>query len=168
MPKLYLFIGYPGAGKTTIAQLIQQRTGAVHLWADVKRHEMFPNPTHTEAESLKLYNHLNQRTADLLAQGRSVIFDTNFNHRRDRDHLREIARQNNASLVIIWVNTPLETAKLRAVHSDMVRNNYDVVMSEAQFDGIATKLEQPTEDEKVIKIDGTEIDPETVVRLLNL
>jgi len=97
-PKLYLLIGYPGAGKTTISKLIASTTGATHLWADVERHKLFGKPTHSQAESLKLYDYLNQEAEKLLAAGHSVVFDTNFNFHDDRQKLREIAgRQRKIS-----------------------------------------------------------------------
>ena len=58
-PTLYLLIGYPGAGKTTVAGIISEQKGAVHLMADAERHKRFPNPTHSAEESLQLYDELN-------------------------------------------------------------------------------------------------------------
>ncbi len=167
-PQLYLFVGHPGAGKTTIAQIIQQKTGAVHLWADVERHRMFDQPTHSLQESQRLYEHLNDTAEQLLASGKSVVFDTNFNFYEDRQKLRDIADRQGAETIIIWVTTPLEVAKSRAVHAQVIRNGYAVIMSEGQFDAIAAKLEPPTEAEKVIKIDGTKLDQEELLRLLSL
>ncbi|MEK7059843.1 MAG: ATP-binding protein [Patescibacteria group bacterium] len=166
-PALYLLVGYPGAGKTSVARTISQATGAVHLWSDAERHKMFANPTHSQQESLSLYDHLNQRTDELLAEGKSVVFDTNFNFQADRQKLREIADRHNASTVILWINTPAIVAKKRAVGTEINRNGYMVSMSDEQFDDIAAKLEQPTEDEKVIKIDGTKLDEVDVMQLLS-
>jgi len=167
-PKLYLFVGYPGAGKTTVAKLIAATSGAVHIWADVERNKLFSQPTHSEAESRQLYDRLNQETEELLTAGKSVVFDTNFNHRRDRELLSEIARRQQAETVIVWIDTPLDIAKQRAVHAKVVRNGYDFTMSAEQFDTIAHKLEPPTKDEKIIKIDGTNIDEGEAKRILGL
>ena len=167
-PTLYLFVGYPGAGKTTIARLIAEKTGAVHLWADHERMILFGNPSHTQAESDELYRQLNERTGELLAAGHSVIFDTNFNHFADREHLRQIAQKHNANTVLIWLKTPRETAKERAVHDANLRNGYEAVMTSGQFDTIAIKLEPPTDEEQPITIDGTNIDVEAVKKQLGL
>jgi predicted kinase len=164
---LYLMIGYPGAGKTTVAKWISEQTGAVHMWADVERNKMFGQPTHSQDESNTLYEALNRRAAQLLAKGKSVVFDTNFNRYADRQLLRDIAARNGARTVIVWIATPPDTARDRAVHSNVVRNGYDFTMSPEQFNTIANKLEAPHEDEKVIKLDGTKLDANAVMRLLS-
>lgn len=168
VPRLFIFIGYPGAGKTTIAQFIAKRSGAAHIWADVERQKMFDQPTHSMKESHLLYDQLNDQAGKLLATGQSVIFDTNFNHLADRQKLREIAASNAAEMTIIWVTTPKSIAKDRAVHSNVVRNGYDFAMDSDQFEAIAAKLEPPTEDEKVIKIDGSNVDLTHLAELLQL
>jgi predicted kinase len=167
-PKLYLFIGAPGAGKTSVATLIAERAGAVHLWADAERHKMFGEPTHSHEESVQLYEYLNHKTAELLAQGESVVFDTNFNFYDDRQKLREIANQRGADTVLIWLTTPNEIARKRSVHAPELRNGYMVGMTNEQFDDIVSKLEPPAKNEKIIKIDGAKLDPEAAVRLLGL
>jgi predicted kinase len=167
-PTLYLFIGYPGAGKTTTAKLIAERTAGIHLWADHERHKMFPEPSHARDESIQLYEYLNHRAAELLAEGNDVIFDTNFNFYEDRELLREIARTNNANVVIIWLTTPVEVARQRAVCPPDTRNGYVVGMSDEQFDSIVSKLETPRKNEKIIKIDGTKLDARQALDLLNI
>src|ERR1700740_2189499 len=105
-PRLYLFVGYSGAGKTTIAQALEEMTGAIHLWADSERHKLFAEPTHSHDESTELYKRLNEQAEELLKAGKSVIFDTNFNFHKDREHLQQIAKRVGAEAIIIWVTTP--------------------------------------------------------------
>lgn len=167
-PKLYYFIGAPGAGKTTLAQAIAQKTGGKHLWADQERHKLFEQPTHAQSESDELYRKLNEAADYLLEQGRSVIYDTNFNFYADRAKMRAIADKHGAGTVLIWLTTPNRIAKQRAVGEHKTRNGYTIVMTEQQFDTITSKLEPPHKDEKVIKIDGSELDVEAALALLHL
>ena len=159
-------IGYPGAGKSTVANFIQDQTGAIHLMADQERHKMFEDPTHSETESQSLYNELNKRTEELLSQGYSVVFDTNFNFYADRQKLRAIADKYNAETIVVWVIIDKDLARTRAVHTEYIRNGYSASMSEELFNKIVEKLEAPTKDEKVIKIDGTKLDRNEVIALL--
>jgi len=164
---LYLLIGYPGAGKTTVAKIIHEATGAAHLWSDVERHKMFGQPTHSEAESLQLYDELNRRTEELLAEGHSVVFDTNFNFLEDRRKLHTIADRQNAETVVVWITIPENIGRHRAVDSGQKRNGYHEQMTNEEFTRIIAKLEPPTKDEKIIKIDGTKLDRQTVLKLLS-
>jgi predicted kinase len=167
-PTLYLFVGYPGAGKTTVARIITQLTGGVHLWADFERHVMFDEVTHATEESKILYSHLNRVTNDLLEQGKCVIFDTNFNFRKDRDFLRGIAAKYDADAVVVWVTTPKEVAMQRALDDQNLRNGYEVSMSAGQFEDLTNKLEEPGEDEHVVRIDGETADEASIKAALDL
>ncbi len=140
-PVLYLMVGSPGAGKTTAAKLIAEHTGATHLWADAERHKLFKEPTHSRKESTELYGKLNTAAAYLLGNGKSVVFDTNFNFFGDRQKLRDIASDQGAQSVIIWLTTSDEIARQRAVHTKDERNGYTDSMNAEQFDTIISKLE---------------------------
>lgn len=168
-PRLFLFVGYPGAGKTTVSKIIEETTGAVHIWADQERKKMFGEPTHSHNESHKLYSRLNDETAKMLESGKSVIFDTNFNFFKDREHMRHIASRHGAEAIIVWITTPAELACKRAVYeSEGQHTRLYGNMTQETWNRIANHLEPPTESEKVIKIDGTQVDPEEVKRLLSL
>lgn len=158
IPTLYLTVGYPGSGKTTVSRIIHELTGATHLWADHERQQMFKNPQHSHAENIKLYDELNRRTDELLRAGTSVIFDTNFNFYRDRERLRRIAARNGARAVTVWITTPKALARTRA--TEQSHNQATRVwgnMSGEAFDRIARNLQKPRPDEQAITLDGTHL-----------
>lgn len=168
MPKLYIFVGPPGSGKTTVANIICE-TGAVHIWADRERQAMFGNPTHDVSESMQLYNYLNTKTTELLESGKDVVFDTNFNFRKDRDHLRSIAKQTGAQLVIIHMTTDVELARSRALKGDHAeRNGMSMAMSPETFEGIVNNLQPLGDDEPTVEFNGEHLEKQPVLRALNL
>lgn len=168
-PTLYLFVGYPGAGKTTVAKIITDATNGVHLWADFERHVMFEKTTHSKQESQILYEHLNKVADELLGQGKCVIYDTNFNFRSDRDHLRAIAAKHGATVVVVWITTPRDLAQHRATEDSAgketrVWGN----MSLRDFTRMSDNLQAPDTDEQVVKIDGSATDAASVKQALGL
>ncbi len=158
-PTLYLLMGYPGAGKTTVAKYIHQKTGAVHLWADQERQALYVNPSHSIQESEELYDLLDIKTKSLLTAGNSVIFDTNFNYFSDREKMRNIAKETHASTKLIWLTTSKTIAKERALHhTHRDQNGYLVTMTETEFENLSNHLEKPKSSERPIKINGADLD----------
>jgi predicted kinase len=164
---LLLMVGYPGSGKTTASKLIHEQTGAVHLWADHERKLRFDNPTYTHEENLKLYDELNSRADTLLAEGKSVIFDTNFNFYKDRMKLRGIATKHGARTVVVWVVVPRELARQRAVHESHGQHTRVFGnMPLEHFERIARNLQPPRGDEFVVKLEGNDITPADITEAL--
>lgn len=165
---LFLMVGFPGAGKTTAAKFIKQFTGAEHLWADHERRHMFNKPTYSHQENLELYEQLNKVAEQMLAAGKSVIFDTNFNFYKDREHLRKIATKHDADTVVVWVQTKKETAKQRAVEDAHLHTHTRVLghMPEDHFERIAGNLEPPLPNEVQIVLDGTKITHDYIAKEL--
>ncbi len=161
-------LGYPGAGKTTTAKIMHELTGAEHLWADHARREMYTNPTYSHKENLHLYKHLNSLTESLIKQGKSVIFDTNFNFYRDRQHLREIAGKHGADVQLVWVQAPKDIAKQRATIEAHLHASTRVLgnMPQEHFERITSSLEPPHNDEQVIVIESAKITDEYVKQKL--
>ncbi|HSW66441.1 MAG TPA: AAA family ATPase [Bacillota bacterium] len=168
-PTLYLMVGYPGAGKTTVSRYIQELTGAEHLWADHERNTMFQNPSHDHQENIELYTELNRRARDLLHEGKSVIFDTNFNFYKDRKRLRIMAAKEDADSVVVWVNTPIDVARERATQqAEGQETRVWGNMPLHRFERISQSLQPPEPAEQPITLDGRGLSREAVELALKL
>lgn len=161
-------LGYPGAGKTTAANTITELTGAVHLASDKIRLEMFPHPQFTPEEHAALYESIDEKTETLLEQGKDVIYDANLNQYTHRQEKYDICERVGAKPVLLWLQTPRDVSKERAVHDS---RNHLWPRDEApdkMFERLVGVFEPPHPDEPYIMLDGTKIHPEYIKQALNL
>ena len=163
-------LGFPGAGKTTVAEHIHELTGAVHLSSDKIRLELFPDPQFTEEEHASLYKQIDERTEQLLREGKSVIYDANLNRYIHRKEKYDICARTNARAQLVWVQTDTELSKQRATVlgvNDPARRpfgNLDATV----FDRLAGQIELPREDENPLIINGHEVTRETIAKALGI
>ncbi|MES2971254.1 MAG: ATP-binding protein [Patescibacteria group bacterium] len=162
MARLYLLMGYPGAGKTTAAQAIREVTGAEHVSSDAMRIKMFPQPTFSQTEHDQLYRHIDREVEHLLKAGKDVIYDANLNRHRHRQEKYAICERTGTKAVLIWVQAPKELAKSRAVNQSRAHLVPQDESPAAMFNRIARLIEEPHPTESYISMDGTQISPEYV------
>lgn len=167
-PKLYLMLGYPGAGKTTTAGTIHDLTGAVHLCSDELRTEMFGSPRFDQAEHNALYKALDEKTESLLREGKDVIYDANLNRLQHRQEKYAICQRTGAISILVWVQTAKDTAKQRATAPSRAHLAPQNETLSQMFDRIAGIIEKPGANEPYVTVDGTNITPETIANNLGL
>ncbi|SRR5581483_5393837 len=166
---IFLMLGYPGSGKTTAARCLEALTGAVHLWADQRRHKYFEQPHFTTEENICLYDALNREVEQLLAENKSVIYDTSFNYYNDRQRLQAIASIHHAQTIVVHVVTPKNVALQRATngaHMQSTRILGD--MSIKDFERLCAALEEPQPHEVTLKLDGQQMTQEYVREVLQI
>lgn len=156
-PTLYLMLGFPGAGKTSVAEKIARRTGAVHLNSDWFRLHMYKNPTFSQEEHDSLYGNLDYLCELILSTGKSVIYDANLNKYIHRQEKYLIAEKVGAKVKLIFVNTDKATAKQRATVEAYKNPRHRPYgnMSLKTFERLVSEIELPGPDEPSLKIDGS-------------
>ncbi len=168
MPRLYMMIGYPGAGKTTTASVLHEITGAAHLSSDAMRSALFREPSFSQAEHDELYRYLDTTTEELLKAGKDVIYDANLNRLQHRQDKYNICQRTGSQAVLLWLKTPRDMAKERA--SDVSRQHLwpPDETPEQLFERIAGVIEEPGVNEPFIEIDGTKVTPAYIQEQLRL
>jgi predicted kinase len=113
-PVLFYTVGYPGAGKTTLAQSLSQVLGGEHLRGDKIGLELFRFPTYSPDERRAVYAEMQRRAAQALRAGRPVLYDAATNTYAQRQAVAASAHACHSPAIGIWVQTPTAVAKKRA------------------------------------------------------
>ena len=163
---LYLMLGFPGAGKTTTARIIAAVTGAVRLSSDELRFKMFAHPTFSQAEHDAVYRTLDYLTELLLSKNVSVIYDANLNRFKHRQDKYDICERSNAQAVLLWMQTPRDLAKQRAIHEDRAHFAPKDETLENMFERVTGLFEPPGASEHAISIDGTNVTADSMRQIL--
>lgn len=107
--KLIMLVGFPGAGKSTIAEEYKKKGFKVHS-PDKIRNEL---NLHSLDDTPKVFNILHKQIlADMLAKKDIVYDSTNLTVRRRRKFL-ELIQDFNYEKICCIVNTPLNLCKYR-------------------------------------------------------
>ena len=164
---LHLLMGLPGAGKSTLAKVLHEITGAEVLSSDDTRLNIFPNPCFSQEEHDHLYAILDHNLEHLLEAGREAIYDANLNRLSHRHEKYVLAKKHNAKTILWWVQTPMELAKKRRVTEQDHQLLPEGETSERMFERIAQILEAPEPNETCVIVDGTKIEKDYIKSLLN-
>ncbi|MFP4588003.1 MAG: AAA family ATPase, partial [Desulfohalobiaceae bacterium] len=115
---LILCCGLTGSGKSHLAQLLSPLLGAELLRSDVLRKELqglsaqTPSPAeygqglYSPEITEQVYSRMLNQAEALLNQGRAVMLDATFLRQRPRLDARQLARDQNCSLFVIYCTCP--------------------------------------------------------------
>lgn len=147
-------LGFPGSGKSTVSKMISKELGIPRINSDELRKEMFASVEDIRNVKLNPYvfGALDYMVEASLRANISVIYDANNNRIKDRNKSTVIADKQEATTIIVWVKTPLDTAKERDV--DRRENNGHLSIPEKRYNEIVSSLQQPLAHENTIIIDG--------------
>ena len=113
MPKVILFCGLPGVGKTTLASLVASITGATILSSDKIRKELIRYPTYTRSEGRLVYETLTLLTRYLTVAGIDCILDATYSRERSRMEVKNKLHSNNVKFYVIECSCPGDVVEER-------------------------------------------------------
>lgn len=154
-PCLYILCGLPFAGKTTLARALE-RSGISRVAIDDINTErgIWDDETGMSPEEwTNTYNEAYRRIGLLLSQGKSAIDDSVNYTKGLRDRLRAIAGTYHARTTVIYVDTPVAEVQRRWRANRRTAARADV--RDSDFAEVLEHFEPPTEDEHVLRYDGS-------------
>ena len=147
MPTLFLTCGLPGAGKTTLAKMVEQQYPALRLTADDWLLELHPGLNRAELDELRDSVEQSQwRVARrALEVGINVVLDGGLWGRDERDRYREEARACNARVGLCVLDPPIDQLWARVSQRNAMSDAFQI--SRPELEAWDVWFERPTPSE---------------------
>ncbi len=150
MATLYLMVGLPCSGKTTLAHKLEHEQSAIRLTPDEWQIRLFgqdaEEPEHDARHSLieaMLWN-IASRVLEL---GTNVILDFGFWAREEREDYRSRAKQLGASSEVHYLDVPEEELLRRLVERNLRPSRESFLISKEAMKPWIAFFQKPTPDE---------------------
>ncbi|HUC89177.1 MAG TPA: ATP-binding protein [Patescibacteria group bacterium] len=155
-PILFYTIGYPGAGKTTLATRLSHWLSAEHLRGDKIGLELFKYPTFSLQERRMVYAEMNKRAAMQLTADRNALYDASANTFAQRQQLTALAHKYGGEAVGLWVQVPIAIARRRAgtARDQGISGGVIRIIPPNIFEQYVAAFEAPQNDEPVLIMAG--------------
>ena len=152
-PIVYVICGFIGAGKTTFAKKLEEKTGAVRITKDEWSICLIGNdPTIDGYEEwdTKIIELSRAVAFQLVEKGIDVIIDEGFWAREQRVELRRRIDAIGAKEVLYYVEAPIETIRDRVVGRNNNLSKDSFTISREMFDNYLKYWQPPGEDEDYV------------------
>ena len=149
MARLYIFCGFPFAGKTTLAKILEQQLGFIRIDLDQINTMLWQRGPRSSEEWERTYAESYRQLGEALEAGHSVLYDaTNFTLAQ-REYLRGIAAAYHRPAQVIYVALSESEARQRWLHNRLTHERYDV--RDEDFEHVVAHFEEPEPSEQVIR-----------------
>ena len=159
MKKLYILCGLPFAGKSLLSKEIENKTGAKLISFDKNWEEL--SKTNPEINYETGLQDCKNKIAESLQKNISVIYDSTNKRPATREVFINLAKENDAEPIVIYLEVPLEEIKRRRAQSLIDKTHH--VVADENFNRSIEHLVPPT-DAVILK---TEDDKTTFLKNLH-
>lgn len=158
-PLIISFYGYPGSGKTFLANQLKEHLHAAYLNSEKIRYELFEKPKYDIQENNVIKHLMDYMSEEFITSGLSVIYDVASYTKKDRILVNRVAKNTGAEHLTIWLQIDQETAYYRCQLRDKKQNNLvnSRPLSEKQFNEILASMQNPTEKENYLVTSGKHV-----------
>jgi predicted kinase len=120
------------------------------------RSELFENPRYDAQENAIVTHLMNYMTHEFLNSGVSVVYDTNSLRISQRRTLRELARNNKAEFLLIWLQIDPDSAFARTQDRDRrtIDDRYAQPQDSNTFEKSLSSMQNPQPGEEYLVISG--------------
>lgn len=154
-PIVYVMYGFIGAGKTTFAKELEEKSGAVRITKDEWLIRLIGNdPTIDGFEEYdsKICGLSRDVASQLVEKGIDVIIDEGFWAKEQRVELRRRIDAIGAKEVLYYVDTPIETIRERILGRNFNLTEDSFKISRVMLDNYLRYWQPPSEDEDYVLV----------------
>ena len=167
MPVLIAMCGLPFSGKSVLAGALSRELRIRLLSYDVQIYpahsRLAPAGSSVAAEHDFVQDIARREIAAILASGESLIYDDLLLQRDDRRKLAAVAETHWASLVLVYLDTPLPVIDERRAANSRTRTRTSIPEGKMRQD--ISLLEPPEDAERAIYVSPDYVLPEVLARI---
>ncbi|MFF8729903.1 AAA family ATPase [Streptomyces sp. NPDC015171] len=159
-PVVFLLVGLTGSGKTTYAQRKLEPEGAVRLSVDEVVHQRhgrygvdYPENAYFEKEA-PVVAELHRRLAELVAEGRDVVWDHGLWPRKDREAMKELVESAGGRWRLLYFPVERDELLRRLAERNEREDANALVVTPEALDDFFARFEAPqNEGEEIVEPD---------------
>lgn len=139
---MVIMVGYPGSGKSTIAQLVQEKGLINNIYYEIINRDI-----------LKTMQKCINNTIKSIKLNYSIIIDNTNPSKTDRKKFIDLGNKYNYNIIIIEMNTNIEESKHNNYYRAYKYNK--IIIPDIAYNIYKSKYQKPSLDEKINKIINT-------------